>query len=78
MAPDKKFLAEFGFESLRDLSDLEALKDAGLMGAKVPDSKRDAMLLSVDVVADAADGEPEGGCALDRPQPQKASRDRVA
>ena len=27
------FLAEFGFESLRDLPDLEALKDAGLAPA---------------------------------------------
>ena len=29
----EKFLFEFGFESLRDLPDLEALKDAGLMPA---------------------------------------------
>ena len=29
----EKFLLEFGFESLRDLPDLEALKDAGLLGA---------------------------------------------
>ena len=29
----EKFLLEFGFESLRDLPDLEALKDAGLMPA---------------------------------------------
>ena len=29
----EKFLVEFGFESLRDLPDLEALKDAGLLGA---------------------------------------------
>ena len=28
----EKFLLEFGFESLRDLPDLEALKDAGLIG----------------------------------------------
>ena len=27
----EKFLLEFGFESLRDLPDLEALKDAGLL-----------------------------------------------
>ena len=27
----EKFLVEFGFESLRDLPDIEALKDAGLM-----------------------------------------------
>ena len=30
----EKFLVEFGFELLRDLPDLEALKDAGLMGAR--------------------------------------------
>ena len=71
----EKFLLEFGFELLRDLPDLEALKDAGLMGA---DSERDAALLSIDVAADAADGEPEAGSALDRSQPQEASRDRVA
>ncbi|RBP05285.1 segregation and condensation protein B [Roseiarcus fermentans] len=29
----EKFLLEFGFESLRDLPDLENLKDAGLLGA---------------------------------------------
>ena len=29
----EKFLVEFGFESLRDLPDLEALKDAGLLTA---------------------------------------------
>ena len=34
----EKFLMEFGFESLRDLPDLEALKDAGLVGiAASPD-----------------------------------------
>jgi hypothetical protein len=27
----EKFLLEFGFESLRDLPDLEALRDAGLL-----------------------------------------------
>jgi segregation and condensation protein B len=32
----EKFLFEFGFESLRDLPDLEALKDAGLMRVDVP------------------------------------------
>jgi chromosome segregation and condensation protein ScpB len=31
-----KFLLEFGFESLRDMPDLEALKDATLMGAEAP------------------------------------------
>jgi segregation and condensation protein B len=29
----EKFLIEFGFESLRDLPDLEALRHAGLMRA---------------------------------------------
>ena len=29
----EKFLLEFGFESLRDLPDLEKLEDAGLLGA---------------------------------------------
>jgi chromosome segregation and condensation protein ScpB len=32
----EKFLLEFGFESLRDLPDLEALKDAGLMPPDAP------------------------------------------
>ncbi len=31
----EKFLAEFGFESLRELPDLEALRDAGLISADV-------------------------------------------
>ena len=32
----EKFLLEFGFESLRDLHDLEAVRDAGLIGVEVP------------------------------------------
>jgi hypothetical protein len=32
----EKFLFEFGFESLRDLPDLEAFKDAGSMRVDVP------------------------------------------
>ena len=28
----KEFLAQFGFESLRDLPDIEMLEDAGLLG----------------------------------------------
>ena len=38
----EKFLLEFGFESLRDLPDLEALKDAGLMAAGAPIGQGDA------------------------------------
>jgi len=37
----EKFLGEFGFESLRDLPDLEALKDAGLMPAAGQPGARD-------------------------------------
>ena len=32
----EKFLLEFGFESLRDLPDIEVLKDAGLIGGEAP------------------------------------------
>ncbi len=32
----EKFLLEFGFESLRDLPDLEALNDAGLLSGSAP------------------------------------------
>ena len=32
----EKFLFEFGFESLRDLPDLEALKEAGLLSGGAP------------------------------------------
>ena len=35
----EKFLLEFGFESLRDLPDLEALKDAGLIAGDGPRSE---------------------------------------
>jgi hypothetical protein len=35
----EKFLIGFGFESLRDLPDLEALKDAGLLSADVRSTK---------------------------------------
>ncbi len=37
----EKFLLEFGFESLRDLPDLEALKDAGLLSDGVSDREDD-------------------------------------
>ena len=60
----EKFLFEFGFESLRDLPDLEALKDAGLMGAEVSANERDA----------AAD-EHQAGVS---PRGSEASRVRVA
>ena len=32
MSPLRRFLAQFGFESLRDLPDIEKLEDAGLLG----------------------------------------------
>ncbi len=60
----EKFLLEFGFESLRDLPDLEALKDSGLMGADVPRVERDPALEKGDV-----------GASLQRPE---GARDRVA
>jgi len=60
----EKFLLEFGFESLRDLPDLEALRDAGLMQA-------DGLLGGGEAEAEA-EGAPDG---LLR---QEISRDRVA
>ena len=60
----EKFLVEFGFELLRDLPDIEALKDAGLMGADVPRAGRDSALEKGDV-----------GASLQRPE---GARDRVA
>ncbi len=74
----EKFLLEFGFESLRDLPDLEALKDAGLMGVGAPAGEGDALLLSADMTANDANGEAEGGGVLRRPRSQEASGDRVA
>ena len=59
-----EFLLEFGFESLRDLPDLEALRDAGLIG------------IDASPGAGSGDAEPEdaGDClAL-----SEVSRDRVA
>ena len=35
----EKFLLEFGFESLRDLPDLDALKDAGLIDGRTGDGE---------------------------------------
>ena len=55
---------EFGFESLRDLPDLEALKEAGLMPAGGQSGDRD--------------GEPEAEDVGDRLLLPQVSRDRVA
>jgi segregation and condensation protein B len=60
----EKFLLEFGFESLRDLPDLESLRDAGLIGA--------------DVGAGDGDGEAEAESASDGFLRREVSRDRVA
>ena len=60
----EKFLIEFGFESLRDLPDLEALEDAGLMRADAPPD------------AGAEEAEAEG--ASDGLLRREVSGDRVA
>jgi segregation and condensation protein B len=60
----EKFLLEFGFESLRDLPDLEALKDAGLMPADAPPG--------------AEDREAEAEGVRDGLPRREVSRDRVA
>ncbi len=60
----EKFLLEFGFESLRDLPDIEALKDAGLLSGGAPIGEGNA-------------GDSEAN-AVDGPQPQEASRVRFA
>ncbi len=60
----EKFLLQFGFESLRDLPELEALKDAGLMPAEGQPG--------------AGDGDPEGESTLDGLLWPEASRDRLA
>ena len=59
----EKFLLEFGFESLRDLPDIEALKDAGLMPAEGQPGE--------------GDGDPERESTLDGLPWPEASRDRV-
>ena len=60
----EKFLLELGFESLRDLPDLEALEDAGLMPADAPPG--------------AGDGEAEAEGVRDGLPRREVSRDRVA
>jgi segregation and condensation protein B len=60
----EKFLIEFGFESLRNLPDLEALKDAGLISADVGAGDGDA------AIAERTDG----GVI----RPPEDSADRVA
>jgi hypothetical protein len=59
-----KFFALIGFESLRDLPDLEALRDAGLMRADAPP----------DPEAEEAEAEDAG----DLLTPSELSVDRVA
>ena len=59
----EKFLFQFGFESLRDLPDLEALKDAGLMPAEGQPGE--------------GGGDPQGESTLDGLPWPEASRDRV-
>ena len=60
----EKFLIEFGFESLRDLPDLEALRDAGLMQA--------------DGLPGGGEAEAQTEGAPDDLLRQEISRDRVA
>jgi segregation and condensation protein B len=60
----EKFLLEFGFESLRDLPDLEALRDAGLIG--------------IDASPGAGSGGAEAEDASDRLTAEEVSRNRVA
>ena len=60
----EKFLFEFGFESLRDLPNIEALKDAGLLSAGRP-------------IGDGDGGDGEAN-ASDQLQPPEASRVRFA
>ena len=60
----EKFLTEFGFESLRDLPDLEALRDAGLMQA--------------DGLPGGGEAEAQTEGAPDDLLRQEISRDRVA
>ena len=60
----EKFLFEFGFELLRDLPDIEALKDAGLIGVDGPTKENDAK---------ATEGKVD-----DRQLGLEGSRDRVA
>jgi segregation and condensation protein B len=60
----EKFLIEFGFESLRDLPDLEALEDAGLLLVGAPTRE-----------GNAVPDEGEGGDSLLR---SEVSQDRVA
>ncbi len=60
----EKFLFEFGFESLRDLPDIEALNDAGLLSGGAPIGEQDA-------------GD-SGANAVDRLQPPETSRVRFA
>ena len=59
-----EFLLEFGFESLRDLPDLEGRRDAGLIG--------------IDASPRAGSGDAEAEDAGDRLAPSEVSRDRVA
>ncbi len=63
-ATNYPLLRRFCFESLRDLPDLEALKDAGLMPAEGQPG--------------AGDGDPEGESTLDGLLWPEVSRDRVA
>ncbi len=60
----EKFLLQFGFESARELPDIEALKDAGLLSGAAPIREGNAG----DSAANAVDG----------PQPQEVSRVRFA
>jgi segregation and condensation protein B len=60
----EKFLLEFGFESLRDLPDLEALRDAGLIG--------------IDASPGAGSADAKAEDAGGRLAPSEVSRHRVA
>ncbi len=70
----EKFLLEFGFELLRDLPDLEALKDAGLLGAASRDEPGRAGLgdgAAGEPFADEASGLADRGPGVEEDEPEE-------
>ena len=71
------FLAQFGFESLRDLPDIEKLEDAGLLGRTSGDLPRRGVRAAGSPGAEERRRSTRGGCSMMAAMPVVDDRPRA-